>query len=236
MIDEETNVENSENGGEKPTIGSAKVHIGTQPEGAAGVEAMKLPLRVLVLGDFAPQAPDVEDWESSSRLVNVTPGDFQSVMQQLSPRLSLNVPNRLSDKPKEVTVELSFPDMRAFGPAGIARQVNALAGLLAIRDLAGQVKDGKLKLQEFEGRLQQAGVDAAWIERFHQMLSPPEAAPTPEPVPERRPGSGEARDEKPEADAVSLLDSLLDKVDVEVNKLQARRQQKPDTLMILCAL
>lgn len=213
MTDEESNAGNSENSVEKPTIGSAKVQIGTQPEGAAGVEAMKLPLRVLVLGDFVPKAPDVQDWESSSRLVNVTPGNFQSVMQQLSPRLSLNLPNRLSDKPKEVTVELSFPDMKAFGPAGIARQVDALAGLLVIRDLASQVKDGKLKPEEFEERLQQAGIDAAWIERFHQMMSAPEAAAT-EPVSERPPVSDEAKDEKPEGDAISLLDSLLDKVDV----------------------
>lgn len=202
-------------------IGKVEVSMGEQ----GAVTKTEMPLRLLVLGDFTPQTPDVEDWESSSRLINVTLSSFQSVMQQFSPRLSLDVANHLSDSPKELTVKLSFPDMKAFTPAGIARQVDELASLLEMRRLICEVRDRKLTLQEFDKQAQKIGVDSVWIQHFHQMLSssqapakpeapaaPPESAPKPE-------GGGldallgmvDAPDEQavPEQTPASRVDGLL---------------------------
>ena len=93
-------------------IGKVDINLGAEsPKDAA--TRPEMPLRVLVLGDFAPDSPEVEDWEASSRLIGVTPRDFESVMQQLEPRLIMDVPNCLSESPKELTVELSFTDMKS---------------------------------------------------------------------------------------------------------------------------
>ncbi|MFQ6009215.1 MAG: type VI secretion system contractile sheath large subunit, partial [Candidatus Zixiibacteriota bacterium] len=139
----------------------------------------------------------------------------QDVMQQLNPSLSMDVPNRLSDSPKELTVELSFADMKAFRPEGIVQQVDALASLLEIRGLVTQVKDRELTLQEFEERVGQTGVEPAWLEQFHQLLAAPARPAEPEPPtvprPERAPVSSPDRTSKPKDDA---LDSLLDMVDL----------------------
>ena len=190
-------------------IGKIEIHTGEQN----AIAKTEMPLRLLVLGDFVSNASEVQDWASSSRLINVTPGNFNSVMQQLEPRLSLDVPNRLGDSPKELTVELTFTDMKAFRPEGIVQQVDELAGLMEIRRLISQFKDRKITLQEFDEQIQQTGVDPAWIERFHQTLS---ASHVPaEPEPRTAPPENV---EKPVPDDKSSskgdeLDALLDMVD-----------------------
>ncbi len=199
-----------------------KVEVGIGEQGA--VTRTEMPLRILVLGDFTPQLPVVEDWEAPSRLINVTLSSFQSVMQNLSPRLSIDVLNRLGARAslpaKELTVELSFSDMKAFQPEGIARQVGELTGLLEMRGLIRQVKDRKLTLEDFDERAQQIGIDSVWLERFHQMLSASQSpsATIPESVPEPQTGGLDALlgmvdmpDEKaaPEPSSVSPVDNLL---------------------------
>ncbi|MFC1716174.1 type VI secretion system contractile sheath large subunit [Candidatus Poribacteria bacterium] len=191
-------------------IGKMDVSLGQQ-EATARTE---IPLRILVLGDFAPEMPEVTDWSAASRLLNVTPSSLRLVMQQLKPRLTLDVPNRISDKPKELTVELSFSDMKDFRPEGVAQQVKELADLLGIRKLVAQVGERKLTLQEFDEQIQQAGVDPQWLERFHQMLSRREEPERPE-IPAAPP---KPKPETDSSDTGSILDSLLARVDMEDNQ------------------
>jgi type VI secretion system ImpB/VipA family protein len=199
-------------------IGKIDVSMGEQ----GAVTKTEMPLRMLVLGDFTPEAPDVENWEESSRLINVTLSSFGSVMQQLSPRLSMDVTNRLNDSPKELTVELNFPDMKSFRPEGIAQQVPELANLLGIRRLVSQVKDRKMSLEEFDQQAQQMGIDSAWLERFHQMLSASQTPATPEPSP---PSEGET---KPEGGG---LDALLNMVDVPDEQAPPEQTSPVDGLL-----
>jgi len=189
-------------------IGKVEVSMGEQE----AVAKTEMPLRMLVLGNFTPESPEVESWETSSRLINVTLSSFQSVMQQLSPRLTLDVPNRLSDSPKELAVELNFPEMKAFRPEGIARQVGELANLLEMRQLVEQVKDRKMELQEFDKRIQQMGVDPAWLERFHGMLA---ESQKPKPT-EPKPSSPSAESTpKPEGGGLDALLNMVDMPDEE---------------------
>jgi len=191
-------------------IGEFEIRMGPQDATAK----TEMPLRILILGDFVPEMPDVRDWSAASRLINVTPRNFQLVMQQLEPRLSLDVPNRLSDSPKELTVELSFSDMKAFRPEGIVTQVDELAKLLEMRQLINQVGDRKITLQEFNERSKQTGVEPAWVERFHRMLSSPDASAEPEPPPPPPPErTSSPPKEAPEPDG-DVLDSLLGMVDL----------------------
>ena len=200
-------------------IGKVDINLGAEsPKDAASRPEM--PLRVLVLGDFTPDAPEVEDWETSSRLVNVTPRDFESVMQQLEPRLAMDVPNCLSDSPKELTVELKFTDMKSLRPEGIAQQVDALASLLEVRGLVSQLKERKLTLEEFEEKFPETGMDPAWLEQFHKMLS---ALPKPEPA-EKGPEPPSDQKPKPEDGG---LGSLLDMVDVDDEKTTQAPGKRP---------
>ena len=141
---------------QKSKLGKIEVGIGDSREALTRTE---MPLRMLVLGDFAPGASDVENWEGASRLINVTPRDFESVMQQLEPRLTIDVPNCLSDSPKELTIELTFTDMKAFHPEGIAHQVKVLSSILELRKLVGQLRERKLTIEEFDEQFRQTGMD-----------------------------------------------------------------------------
>ena len=69
-------------------IGNMNVSMGQQDATAK----TEIPLRILVLGDFAPEMPGVTDWSTASRLLNVTPGSFRLAMQQLKPKLTLMSP------------------------------------------------------------------------------------------------------------------------------------------------
>lgn len=170
------------------------------------VPKTEMPLRLLVVGDFVPEAPDVEDWVSSSRLFEITPGSFQAVMGHLNPSVSLDVPNRLGDAPKELPIDLAFPDMKALRPEGIAQQVDVLAEVLKIRALVGQLRDRELTREAFAERLGEMDVGSVWRERLHQLLSEPQAAGTP--TPPDPPGPAPKQEE-------GGLDSLLDMVDVD---------------------
>lgn len=226
MTDEQDNLKKSENVEDEPIIKSAEVHIGTtiesaQAEEVSGVESTELPLRLLVLGDFTPDVPPPSDWTEASPPIHVDKNSFQSVMQQLNPHLSLDVPNRLSESQQELTVELSFPEMKAFRPEGIARQVDILASLLEFRGLVNQVKNRELTLQEFEKRLQQTGVEPVWLGRFHQLFgaasrrggaSVPAQAEPPTALPSGRPQ--ESSPDRALETKDNALDSLLEMVDL----------------------
>jgi type VI secretion system protein ImpC len=188
---------------QKDIIGKAEVTMGNKDATAK----TELPLRLLVVGDFIPESPDVQDWSASSYLVNITPANFKSVMQQLEPSLSLDVPNRLKDSPKELKVELSFTDMKSFDPESVAQQVDELADILEMRHLVSQVKDGKLKVQEFDEKAEQLGIDSTWIHQFHQMLS---ASKTSE---EAKPSTSESQQDTKSTGGT--LDSLLNIVDAD---------------------
>ena len=191
-------------------IGEFEIRMGPQDATAK----TEMPLRILVLGDFVPEMPDVRNWSAASRLINVNQRNFQLVMQQLGPRLSLDVPNRIGDSPKELTVELTLSDMKAFRPERIVPQVDELAKLLKMRQLVSQIRERKITLQEFDLRAKQTGVETAWIERFHRMLSSPDAPAKPEPPsppPPEQTLSPPKEAPKPDGD---VLDSLMGMVDL----------------------
>jgi type VI secretion system protein ImpC len=102
--------------------------------------------------------------------------------------------------------------MKSFRPEGIAPQVAELASLLEMRQLVSQIKDRKITIEQFDEQIKQAGVDPAWIERFHRMLAASESKPEPKPpAPSPEIAPPPERESKPEGD---VLDSLLGMVDM----------------------
>ncbi|MCZ6679361.1 MAG: type VI secretion system contractile sheath small subunit [Candidatus Poribacteria bacterium] len=117
MTDEQNDVEQVQDNEEQPPIKSATVQITStiekvEAEAATGVEPLELPLRLLVLGDFTPDADLPEDWASASPPISVDASRFQEVMEQFNPGLRMVVPNHLGGTPKELKLELRFSDIR----------------------------------------------------------------------------------------------------------------------------
>jgi type VI secretion system protein ImpC len=76
-------------------------------------------------------------------------------------------------------IALQFPDLESFQPAGVARQVPALAQLLQIRTLVARVSNREIDLDEFRAQLVETGADADWAGQLYQTLTAPEA-PSPQ--------------------------------------------------------
>ena len=101
MADEQNDVEQVQDSEEESSIKSAEVHIAAttesvQAEASIDVEPLELPLRLLVLGDFTPNADPPEDWASTPPPISVDASRVQEVMEQLNPSLRLTVPSPLS--------------------------------------------------------------------------------------------------------------------------------------------
>lgn len=183
---------------------SGRIVISAESKGA--VTITELPFRILVIGDFTPEAPKVDNWEESSRLIDINSRNFQAVMGQLSPSLSLEVFNKLGDSPEKLNLQLHFSNIQAFNPGQMAQQIPELGSLLSVRRLAGKLKEGELTFQEFEEQLIQANMEASWIEGFRALLSGSQA-PTA--------STTDAPARKPDGD---VLDSLLSMVDTSDKK------------------
>lgn len=177
MVEEQDNTQENEENEDQQTIKEVSFEFGTQANGANAVETMQLPLRLLVVGDFTPESPR-PDWSGASQLIRVDKDNFSAVMQRLNPRLSLEVPNQLSEEPRELVLDLQFPDIKAFHPEGVAAQVDVLARLMKIRQLTGQLDRREIERAEFETQLTQIGLDATWINRIRQALETAEQRAT----------------------------------------------------------
>jgi type VI secretion system protein ImpB len=110
---------------------------------ADGQEAIELPLRLLVLGDYTQREPDPDDPPlEQMRPISIKQSDeFASVMQEMNLGLDLTVDNKLDDQGGKMKVNLKFPDLDAFNPESIAQQVPELKALLTVRHLLNDLKN-----------------------------------------------------------------------------------------------
>ena len=132
-----------------------------QPDPSGAREVSGLPFRILLVSDLVPSStPD--DWSTGDYVQQVDANRFADFMAEQAPRLSLEVRNTLGDTPQMWDLELSFPDLEAFEPESLARQVEPTAQLLDVRDLVEKVGDGTIDLNTFRTRLDELGIDMDW--------------------------------------------------------------------------
>ena len=97
-------------------------------------EKIELPFVMGVMADLSGNAPGVEkDVVDKRKLTDIDMDNFGARMRAIQPGVSLRVPDKLSDTGRQLPVNLRFESMDDFRPAGIARQVPAIAKLLEAR-------------------------------------------------------------------------------------------------------
>ncbi len=132
-----------------PSKKNIGIRIQSEPIVSGKNKFTPLPFHLLLVSDLTPQTPAPADWSSPSRLFIVDKNNFPQFIQQLAPKLVIEVPNHINDAPKTLEIELQFTDLKAFRPKGIVAQMPALNRLFNLRVLVNQVKDGKLRLEDF---------------------------------------------------------------------------------------
>jgi len=166
-----------------------------QPRTERARAAVQLPLRLLLVSDLTPSDSTLE-WSGSSRVASVDSNNFDVWMQQVAPRLSMEVTNRISDAPALLDVDLTFTSLRDFSPEHVVQHVPALAHLFEIRTLVSRAKRGEIGLDDFRQAIQEIGVDDDWADQISQVLSAAEPRKTPvsRPPTSEAPRGGDAMD------------------------------------------
>jgi type VI secretion system protein ImpB len=130
-----------------------RVHITYDVEVGDAIEIKELPFVMGVLGDFTGQPEQSLPRLRDRKFVEVTPDNFDSVLEGMKPHLAFAVENKLSEDPDagQLRVDLRFKSMEDFEPEQVARQVKPLRELLELRtrlsDLRGSLQ-GNDKLEE----------------------------------------------------------------------------------------
>jgi len=130
-----------------------RVHVTYDVETGDAIEVKELPFVMGVLGDFTGQPETPLPKLKERKFVEVTPDNFDSVLEGMKPHVSFSVENKLSEDPDagQLKVDLRFKSMEDFEPEQVARQVKPLKEMLDLRtklaDLRGSLQ-GNDKLEE----------------------------------------------------------------------------------------
>jgi type VI secretion system protein ImpB len=105
------------------------------------------------LADLSGQPTEPLARLKDRRFVEITPDNFDSVLESMKPHVSYSVENKLSEDSQagQLKVDLNFKSLDDFEPEQVARQVKPLRELLELRtklaDLRGSLQ-GNEKLDD----------------------------------------------------------------------------------------
>jgi type VI secretion system protein ImpB len=129
------------------------VHITYDVEIGDAIETKELPFVMGVLADLTGQPEQPLARLRDRKFVEVTPDNFDQVLEGMAPHVSYSVENKLSDDPSagQMKVDLRFKTLEDFEPELVARQVKPLRELLELRTKLGDLRgslQGNDKLDE----------------------------------------------------------------------------------------
>lgn len=133
-----------------------RVHLTYDVEVGGAIEVKELPFAMGVLGDFTGQPTEPLAKLKDRKFVEVTPDNFDTVLEGMKPHLAYSVPNMLSDDPNEqLKVDLNFKSLDDFDPEHVARQVKPLNELLQLRQKLSDLRGNLAGNDKLDDVLQQ---------------------------------------------------------------------------------
>jgi type VI secretion system protein ImpB len=140
-------------------VPKARVNIRLDLHTGGAQKKVELPLKLMVMGDYSNGR---EQRSLSARgKVNVNKLNFDSVLGEFNPQLSIAVANTLADDGDEANVQLDFRAMKDFEPEQVARQIPQLRAMLAMRNLLRDLKSNLLDNATFRQELERILKDDA---------------------------------------------------------------------------
>jgi len=130
-----------------------RVQISYDVEIGNAIELKEIPFVMGVLADLTGQPKEALPRLKDRRFVEITPDNFDAVLDSMKPHLSFSVENKLSEDSNagQLKIDLNFKTMDAFEPENVAKQVKPLKELLDLRtklsDLRGNLQTNE-KLDE----------------------------------------------------------------------------------------
>jgi type VI secretion system protein ImpB len=130
-----------------------RVHVAYDVEIGDAIETKELPFVMGVLADLSGQPTEPLARLKDRRFVEITPDNFDNVLESMKPHVAYSVENKLSEDSQagQLKVDLNFKSLDDFDPERVARQVKPLRELLELRtklsDLRGSLQ-GNEKLDD----------------------------------------------------------------------------------------
>ncbi len=132
-------------------VRAPRVLITYDVEVGDAIELKELPFVMGVFGDFTGQPEQPLPLLKDRKFVEVTPDNFDQVLEKMSPHLAFSVDNKLSKDGGQLKVNLNFKELADFEPEQVATKIEPLKKLLDLRtnlsDLRGSLQ-GNDKLDE----------------------------------------------------------------------------------------
>jgi type VI secretion system protein ImpB len=100
------------------------------------IELKEIPFVLGVLADLSGQPKEaLPALKTQRRFVEITPDNFDQVIESMKPHLAFSVENKLSEDSNagQLKVDLNFKSMDDFEPENVAKQVKPLRELLELR-------------------------------------------------------------------------------------------------------
>ena len=147
-----------------------RVNIRYKSDTGDAQEEVELPLKMLMLGDYTSRADDtpVED----RKAINIDKDNFNDVMEAQKLKLDLNVADKLSgEEGAEMSVSLSFKNLKDFGPEGIANQVPELKKMLELRSALNALKGPLGNVPAFRKKIEALLKDSDQREKLMKELN-----------------------------------------------------------------
>ena len=150
-------------------VPKARVNIKLDLHTGGARKKVELPLKLMVMGDYSNGREQRSLSERSK--VDVNKNNFDSVLAEFSPCLSLAVENTLANDGSDAAIELQFQGMKDFEPEQVARQIPQLRALLAMRNLLRDLKSNLLDNVTFRHELERILKDDALSEELRAELA-----------------------------------------------------------------
>jgi type VI secretion system protein ImpB len=150
-----------------------RVHITYDVEVGDAIENKEIPFVMGVLGDFTGNPEQPLPKLKERKFVEITPDNFDTVLEGMKPHLSYSVENKLSDDPSagQLKVDLHFKNMEDFEPEQVAKQVKPLKELLELRTKLSDLRGSLQGNDKLDDMLMDAITNAEKLEKLKGELN-----------------------------------------------------------------
>ena len=131
-----------------------RVHITYDVETGGAEQTKELPFVMGVKGDYSGDNTENKKSLKERKFVNIDRDNFNQVMGNINPTVSMKVENTLAGDDSEMAVDLSFKKMDDFDPTAIVNQVDPLKQLLEARNKLRDLMSKADRSEELESILE----------------------------------------------------------------------------------
>lgn len=131
-----------------------RVHITYDVETGGAQQNKELPFVVGVMGDYSGDNTENKKSLKERKFVSIDRDNFNQVMGNIAPTVSMKVENTLAGDNSEMAVDLKFNNMEDFHPTAIVNQVEPLKQLLEARNKLRDLMSKADRSEELEGILE----------------------------------------------------------------------------------